>query len=76
MLPTGWLVIGFQVDNPGAWLLHCHIAWHVGQGLGVQLLELPEKIPAVVDFSVLQPFCHDWSIYQSTASYDQIDSGL
>lgn len=26
MLPAnGWLVIGFVTDNPGAWLMHCHI---------------------------------------------------
>jgi FtsP/CotA-like multicopper oxidase with cupredoxin domain len=26
MLPGGgWLVIGFITDNPGAWLMHCHI---------------------------------------------------
>lgn len=22
---TGWLVVAFQTDNPGAWLMHCHI---------------------------------------------------
>lgn len=21
----GWLVIAFRVDNPGAWLMHCHV---------------------------------------------------
>jgi FtsP/CotA-like multicopper oxidase with cupredoxin domain len=21
----GWLVIAFLTDNPGAWLMHCHI---------------------------------------------------
>ncbi|KAK4210541.1 laccase-2 [Rhypophila decipiens] len=35
----GWLVIAFQVDNPGVWLFHCHIAWHASQGLSVQFLE-------------------------------------
>lgn len=26
MLPTnGWLAIAFETNNPGAWLLHCHI---------------------------------------------------
>jgi hypothetical protein len=29
MLPAaGWLVIGFLTDNPGAWLMHCHIVSH------------------------------------------------
>src|SRR3569833_83505 len=30
---NGWIVIAFLTDNPGAWLLHCHIGWHVSQGL-------------------------------------------
>lgn len=26
MLPAdGWLVIAFETNNPGAWLMHCHI---------------------------------------------------
>lgn len=25
----GWLVIRYLADNPGAWLLHCHILWHL-----------------------------------------------
>lgn len=30
MLPgQGWLVIGFVTDNPGAWLMHCHIVSYI-----------------------------------------------
>ena len=33
MLPgSGYLVIAFKTDNPGAWLCHCHIAWHTSEG--------------------------------------------
>jgi len=33
MLNTnGWLALAFQTDNPGAWLMHCHIAWHADDG--------------------------------------------
>lgn len=29
MLPaSGYLVLAWQTDNPGAWLMHCHIGWH------------------------------------------------
>lgn len=29
MLPgSGYLVVAFRTDNPGAWLMHCHIGWH------------------------------------------------
>lgn len=34
MLPGGgFLAIAFKPDNPGAWLLHCHIAWHASSGM-------------------------------------------
>ncbi|KAF8816070.1 ferroxidase [Phlegmacium glaucopus] len=28
-------------DNPGTWLLHCHIEWHLEVGLAIQLIEAP-----------------------------------
>lgn len=29
MLPAnGFLVLAWVTDNPGAWLMHCHIGWH------------------------------------------------
>ena len=34
----GYLVVEFVTDNPGVWPLHCHIAWHVSQGLYVNIL--------------------------------------
>jgi len=27
--PSGWVVIRYVTDNPGAWLLHCHLQWHL-----------------------------------------------
>ncbi|KAK6344394.1 hypothetical protein TWF696_008030 [Orbilia brochopaga] len=41
---SGYLVIGFQAKNPGAWLVHCHIAFHSSAGLSMQVLELPDQI--------------------------------
>ena len=33
MIPTGaYAVIRFRSDNPGKWLMHCHIEFHVMQG--------------------------------------------
>ncbi|CRK11223.1 hypothetical protein BN1723_017219, partial [Verticillium longisporum] len=31
--PNGNFVIRFRADNPGVWLFHCHIEWHMDQGL-------------------------------------------
>ena len=40
LLPEGgFIVIAFKADNPGAWLVHCHIAWHASSGLGFQIIE-------------------------------------
>jgi hypothetical protein len=35
LLPmNGFLVIAFKADNPGSWLMHCHIVWHASGGAG------------------------------------------
>ncbi|KAM7184307.1 multicopper oxidase [Naviculisporaceae sp. PSN 640] len=40
MVPkNGLVVIAFKADNPGNWLMHCHIARHAAEGLGLQILE-------------------------------------
>ncbi|KAH0834847.1 Fet3 protein [Lanmaoa asiatica] len=31
-------------DNPGAWLFHCHIEWHLEAGLAVQFIEAPLQV--------------------------------
>ncbi|KAI5782051.1 multicopper oxidase-domain-containing protein [Peziza echinospora] len=49
MLPAnGFVVIGFKTDNPGTWLMHCHIAWHASAGLALQWVERPAEIPALI----------------------------
>eukprot|EP00775_Hariotina_reticulata_P005109 gene5109-5349_t len=30
-----WLAIRFIADNPGAWILHCHIDKHLAMGMGI-----------------------------------------
>ena len=71
----GWVVIAFPTDNPGAWLMHCHIAWHISQGLGVQFLEAKDQIrlpgPAWHDT------CSRWKdYYNDSPAYHKEDSGL
>lgn len=77
MLPgNGWLVLGFVNDNPGAWLMHCHIAWHASQGLSVQFLERAQDIPTAMDLSTITPNCDAWNSFYSTDPTPQMDSGL
>ena len=35
----GYVVIAFKTDNPGTWLMHCHIADHAALGLAMQIVE-------------------------------------
>lgn len=80
LVASGWTVIAFQADNPGAWLLHCHIAWHAGEGLSLQFLERPLDIPglyqSVVQALPWQNTCTNWNKYAPTAVWKQYDSGL
>lgn len=39
--PNGHTVLRFRSDNPGVWLFHCHIEWHVASGLSATLVEAP-----------------------------------
>lgn len=60
--------------TPGAWLLHCHIAFHIGEGLGMQFIEEPDKI--VLPDSSYDDVCRDWRAYETGMYYPKSDSGL
>ncbi|KAK2614816.1 hypothetical protein N8I77_001615 [Diaporthe amygdali] len=81
MLPAaGWLLLAFKTDNPGAWLMHCHIAWHVSGGLGMTFLERVSDYRAGLkqsDVDVLNEQCKAWNDYfPHNAPWPQVDSGL
>ncbi|CAF0819480.1 unnamed protein product [Adineta steineri] len=40
----GWAKIRFVADNPGAWFFHCHIEWHMADGLAVAIIVAPEQL--------------------------------
>lgn len=42
--PGGYLVLRFRADNPGVWLFHCHIEFHVEGGMMITLVEAPEQL--------------------------------
>ncbi|KAJ5729649.1 Multicopper oxidase type 2 [Penicillium malachiteum] len=42
--PGGFYVIRFKADNPGVWIFHCHIDWHLMQGLAMTFVEDPFAI--------------------------------
>lgn len=38
---SGYLVIRFQANNPGVWMFHCHIEFHIVAGMMVTIIESP-----------------------------------
>jgi hypothetical protein len=80
MPPNGHIVMAWPLDNPGIWLLHCHVTWHSSQGFGVTLLESAGAITATratSDWnSVLAPMCKKWNEWYPTSRYHQDDSGI
>lgn len=79
MLPAfGFLVLAFHAGtNPGAWLFHCHIVWHVSQGLSVQLVEEEGRIGQVMDLQATEDACGPWRAYfPENDPFPQTDSGI
>ncbi|KAF2642493.1 multicopper oxidase [Massarina eburnea CBS 473.64] len=77
MLPaSGYLALAFQTDNPGAWLMHCHIGWHTSEGFAMQFVERYDEIAALTDSSRLSDNCDAWSTFADSNSVDQDDSGV
>lgn len=77
MLPSsGYLVIAFLTDNPGAWLMHCHIAWHASEGLALQFVERISEIPALIDIDQMNSTCSNWDTYVAEDDVEQDDSGI
>lgn len=80
MVPRGgWLVIAFKSDNPGNWLFHCHIAWHISGGLGVDFMERVSEQPGQISRSERKTFekeCAAWNTYWENSGLILNDSGL
>ncbi|EMC99490.1 hypothetical protein BAUCODRAFT_57035, partial [Baudoinia panamericana UAMH 10762] len=74
----GYLVIAYITDNPGVWLLHCHIGWHVAMGFALQIIENMENIASTVtDSCLMQDTCTAWDSYAvANNDVDTTDSGV
>ena len=71
LLPEkGYVIIAFKADNPGAWLIHCHIAFHISEGLGLQIMERQKDAEAIWptgDSAALNEtarVCQNWKDWQ------------
>lgn len=77
MVPqNGYVVMAFITDNPGAWLMHCHIGYHTAEGLVLQLVERESEISALLDTTVLTDTCTAWDAYVKADDIVQDDSGV
>ena len=77
MLPaSGYLVLAFETDNPGAWLMHCHIGWHTSEGFALQFIERYDEIAALTNETRLTTGCDNWTTFSEEASIEQEDSGV
>jgi FtsP/CotA-like multicopper oxidase with cupredoxin domain len=80
--PGGYLLLAFPADNPGMWIMHCHIAWHASQGLSMQFGERYSDLQggSLGDRSMLKQGCDEWDAYTASGSanmpYNQTDSGI
>ena len=74
---NGYLAIAFKNDNPGSWLMHCHIAWHASQGLSLQFVESESEISiSMSNTKIFEETCANWDAYTPTEVYAQDDSGI
>lgn len=77
MLPaSGYLVMAFYTDNPGAWLMHCHIGWHTSEGFALQLVERSTELAAITDYDTMNSTCAAWETYASANAIVADDSGV
>ncbi|RDW71747.1 putative Laccase-2 [Coleophoma crateriformis] len=74
---NGYLAIAFKTDNPGSWLMHCHIAWHASEGLAMQFVERESEIASLMaESTAFENTCASWITYNVTEAFPQDDSGM
>lgn len=76
LLAGGYLLIAFQTDNPGAWLMHCHIGFHTVGGLVLMFVEQYSKISRILDASPMLSTCTKWDQWQTSQDLVDDDSGI
>lgn len=77
MLPSsGYVVLAFETDNPGAWLMHCHIGWHTSEGFAMQWIVNQDEITDLIDYDSLEGNCAAWDTFTAESGLEQDDSGV
>ncbi|RSL82757.1 hypothetical protein CEP51_004946 [Fusarium floridanum] len=80
LLPaSGHLVLAFLTDNPGVWLMHCHIGWHAAEGFSLQFVVREDEIPALISEQQAKDIdqgCKAWKKFTHNSEMEQDDSGI
>lgn len=82
LLPQGgFVVIAFKADNPGIWLMHCHIARHASEGLALQIMERQSDAAKLFrrnspDMNEAARVCEAWKKHQAKYHVFEGDSGI
>lgn len=67
IIPSGgYAVIRIRADNPGLWIMHCHIELHAADGMAMLLNESFEKLPKTPKHF---PTCGDFKIEEEEEIY-------
>jgi FtsP/CotA-like multicopper oxidase with cupredoxin domain len=75
--PDGYLVLAIEADNPGAWLMHCHVAFHAAEGMSIQITERMDEAAKLVlerkgGKDAMQNTCDAWKLFQEKDGFDQL----
>ena len=75
---NGYAVFQLSALNAGVWPFHCHIAWHLSQGMNVNLIMQADKLrrqgQQVQD--IMRQSCDAWQRWTDQNVVDGIDSGI
>ena len=59
---AGYTVLRFIANNPGVWIIHCHMEWHVDAGLTATLIEAPLLLQAQSFPPAMASICKDQNL--------------
>ncbi|KAH8904716.1 hypothetical protein BR93DRAFT_882911, partial [Coniochaeta sp. PMI_546] len=76
----GWVAVAFRPDNPGAWLVHCHIAWHASSGLALQMIVQGDDIVQAIGQDAIDEIRDECKVWEDDKAKGGIllqdDSGI
>ncbi|EGG00260.1 multi-copper oxidase laccase-like protein [Melampsora larici-populina 98AG31] len=66
-----YVVLRVVADNPGCWILHCHIGWHLGAGFAGVVVMNPTSLSSLTLPAANQALCDG----ATTETIDDIEPG-